>query len=106
MNKQELMEKVKALMASEEFKAKLEAANDLDEMEAAFQAEGIAVTGAELDSLTANRDGEELSEESLDEVAGGIHPIVGLAIIAFVGGSLLMGYIDGVKKKGKTCGWF
>ena len=27
------------------------------------------------------------------------------AAIIFIGGSILMGYIDGVKKKGKSCGW-
>lgn len=104
MNKQELMEKVKALMENEAFKAKLEAANDLDEMAAVFQAEDINVTGADMETIAANIQGaDELTEENLDAVAGGVAPIVALGIIAFVGGSLLLGYIDGVKKKAKTC---
>lgn len=104
MNKQELMEKVKALMENEAFKAKLEAANDLDEMATVFQAEGINVTGADMETIAANIQGaDELTEENLDAVAGGISAIVALGIIAFVGGSLLLGYIDGVKKKAKSC---
>lgn len=104
MNKQELMEKVKALMENEAFKAKLEASNDLDEMAAVFQAEGINVTGADMETIAASIQGtDELSEENLDAVAGGVAPIVALGIIAFVGGSLLLGYIDGVKKKAKSC---
>lgn len=104
MNKQELMEKVKTLMENEAFKAKLEAANDLDEMAAVFQAEGINVTGADMETIAANiQSADELTEENLDAVAGGMAPIIALGIIAFVGGSLLLGYIDGVKKKAKTC---
>lgn len=104
MNKQELMDKVKMLMENETFKAKLEEANDLDEMAAVFQAEGINVTGADMETIAANIQGtDELTEENLDAVAGGMAPIVALGIIAFVGGSLLLGYIDGVKKKAKSC---
>lgn len=104
MNKQKLMEKVKSLMENEAFKAKLEAANDLDEMAAYFQAEGIDITGADMETIAANIQGDdELTEEKLDAVAGGLPPIVALGIIAFVGGSLLLGYIDGVKKKANSC---
>lgn len=106
MNKQELMEKVKALMENEAFKAKLEASNDLDEMATAFQVEGINITGADLDVIAAKiQDNVELTEDSLDEVAGGfgIGAIATLAIIGFVGGSLLLGYIDGVRNKAASC---
>lgn len=102
MNKQELMDKVKTLMENDTFTAKLAAANDLDEMAAAFQAEGIDVTGAELEAVVANkRSNVELGEEDLSQVSGG--GFGAAALIVFIGGSLLWGYIDGVKKKVKAC---
>lgn len=104
MNKQELMEKVQALMENEAFTAKLAAANDLDEMAAVFQAEGIEITGADLEAASEKKQANvELGEDDLDQVAGG--GWLAAAAIIFIGGSILMGYIDGVKKKGKSCGW-
>ena len=104
MNKQELMEKVKALMENEAFTDKLATANNLDEMAAMFQAEGIHVTGADLEAVSEKKQSNaELSEDALDQVAGG--GWIAAAIIVFVGGSLLLGYIDGVKSRAKTCGW-
>lgn len=104
MNKQEVMEKVQALMQDEQFKAKLAAAEDLDAMAALFCDEGIQVTGADLEAAMEQQDGE-LSEESLENVAGGfaISGLIAAGVILFVGGSILWGYIDGVRIKYKKC---
>jgi len=104
MNRQEIAEKVKELMDNEQFTKKLANSENLDEMAALFQEEGIDVTGADLEaaSETSVVSGE-LSETDLEDVSGGIAPIVVAGIIVFVGGSLLLGYIDGVKKKYKSC---
>ena len=105
MNKQELMEKVKSLMQDEQFKAKLSDADDLDSVAALFRAEGIQVTGADLESAMDNQQTDgELNEEALDNVAGGFGGILAAACIIFIGGSILWGYLDGVKKKAKKCG--
>ncbi len=103
MNKQEMIEKVRALMQDEQFKAKLSEAEDLEAMAALFRNEGFEITGADLEAAVEQSNGE-LSEENLENVAGG--DILGAAVIFFIGGSILLGYIDGVKKKGKKCGWF
>ena len=109
MNNQEIMEKVKQLMQDEQFKVKLSNAENLDEMAAHFQSEGIQVTGADLEAAIENQSmGEELTEESLENVAGGFS-LSGLAlagVVVFIGGSVLLGYIDGAKKKAKKCGWY
>ena len=105
MNKQEIMEKVQALMQNEEFKAKLANADSLDEMASYFQNEGIQVTGAELEAAyNCAKEDDELSEESLENVAGG--GLLAAACVIFIGGSILLGYIDGVKAKGKKKGWW
>ena len=108
MNKQEIIEKVQELMKDDQFKAKLANAESLDGMAALFQEEGIQVTGADLEAAIANHsDEEELSEEKLDNVSGGlIGGLIAAGCIIFAGGSLLMGYIDGVNKKAKSCKWY
>ena len=106
MNKQEIIEKVQALMQDEQFKAKLANAEDLDGMAALFQEEGIQVTGSELEAVLENQQKNvELSEENLEVVSGGGGLIAAGAII-FAGGSILLGYVDGVRKKAKKCKWY
>ena len=109
MNKQEIIEKVKQLMQDEQFKSKLSDAENLDEMAVLFQNEGIQVTGADLEAALENQlTSEELTEESLENVAGGF-AFSGLLVagcILFIGGSVVHGYIDGVKKKAKKCGLY
>ncbi len=108
MNKQELIAKVQSLMQDEQFKAKLADAEDLDAMAALFRNEGIQVSGADLEAALEQHNGDELSEESLEDVAGGfaISGLIAAGCIIFIGGSILLGYIDGVKKKAKKCGWY
>ncbi len=107
MNNQEIVAKVQALMQDEQFKEKLANAESLDEMAGFFRDEGIEVTGADLEAaLEASKNGEELSEESLENVAGGFSGILAAGAIIFIGGSILLGYIDGVKAKGKKKGWW
>ena len=103
MNKNEITEKVQALMQDEQFKAKLAAAESMDDIAALFCAEGIQVTGAELDAVVEQNSDGELSEANLENVAGG--GFLAAACVVFIGGSLLLGYIDGVKKKARSCGW-
>ena len=106
MNKQELITTVQNLMQDDTFKAKLEKADDLDAMAALFQAEGIQVTGADLYAAAEKYDEKgELQEQDLENVAGGfaISGLIGAAIILFIGGSILWGYIDGVRIKWKKC---
>lgn len=105
MNKQEIMDKVQALMQDEQFKTKLANAESMDDMAALFCNEGIQVTGAELEEAVSQQDGDELSEDSLENVAGGfaVSGLIAAGCIIFVGGSILLGYIDGVKKKYKSC---
>lgn len=104
MTKQEITEKVQKLMEDEQFKVKLANAQDLDEMAALFQSEGIQVTGSDLEAAAMmSQDDEELDEEKLESVAGGLAPIIVAGIIIFVGGSLILGYVDGIKQRAKKC---
>lgn len=106
MEKQQIIEKVKTLMQDEMFKQKLAEANSFDEMATAFQNEGFQVTGAELEeAYESQQKGEEISEKDLENVAGGFTftGIIIAGVIVFAGGSILLGYIDGVKKKAKEC---
>lgn len=108
MNKQEIIERVQNLFEDDQFKAKLANAESLDEMAALFQEEGIQVTGADLEAaLSKQQDVGELSEENLENVSGGlIGGLLAAGAILFVGGSLILGYVDGVKKKAKKCGLY
>lgn len=106
MNKQEVIEKVTALMKDDQFKSKLSQSESLDEMAAIFQNEGIQVTGDDLKTAYENyQKGEELTDESLESVAGGfaISSLFAAGCILFAGGSMILGYVDGVYKKVKTC---
>ncbi len=105
MNLQEIKEKVEQLMQDEQFKAKLSNIEDLDEMAALFQNEGIQVTGADLEAALENQStSEELSEESLENVAGGFATGLLIAGIIIGGIGILQGYVDGLKKRLKKCG--
>lgn len=105
MNLQEIKEKVEQLMQDEQFKAKLSNIEDLDEMAALFQNEGIQVTGADLEAALENQStSEELSEESLENVAGGFPAAFAIAGIIIVGVGLAQGIWDGAKKRLKKCG--
>lgn len=105
MNKQETIEKVKELMQDDQFKAKLSEVESFDEMATLFSNEGIPVTGADLEAAIDQQNGDELSEEDLNNVAGGIaiSGLIAAGIIVFVAGSFIWGYVDGVKKKLKKC---
>ena len=77
-------------------KALVEADGNFDEAVKVLREKGQAAS----EKKQAN---VELGEDDLDQVAGG--GWLAAAAIIFIGGSILMGYIDGVKKKGKSCGW-
>ncbi len=71
MNRNEMAEKLSALMQDESFQGKLENAEDLDEVAACFRAEGIQITAEEL-ATAMNRAGcGELNEDELENVSGG-----------------------------------
>jgi len=64
-------EKIQKLMENEAFVAELETVKTMEEAVALFAREGVTVTEAELNEWLSGSESETLSEEDLDEVAGG-----------------------------------
>lgn len=96
MNEKELLEQLKNDPAFIEEIRKAEGAEEIAKL---FMAKGIEVTAAQIESLL-QEDGEgELSEEDLDNVAGGITEIlVGIGVLLFLAG-LAKGARCNTKKK-------
>lgn len=100
---------VKEVMADEEFVAKISAMEDPAEVQSAFAAKGINFTIEQINQiaeLVANSQGDELSEDALEAVSGGI-----LAEITIVAGVIALGancmaeYNKARKEQGKSTIW-
>jgi len=63
--------KIRNLMENEAFVAELETVKTMEEAVALFAREGVTVTEAELNAWLSAPESETLSEDDLDEVAGG-----------------------------------
>lgn len=59
------------VMKNSEAKDKLEKAGDVHEAVSILGEYGVEITASELEDLAKKGNGEELSEENLDQVAGG-----------------------------------
>ena len=55
----------------EEFEEAIEKANTVEEVIALYKSQGIDVTEDELKEIAGPEDGDELTEEALEDVAGG-----------------------------------
>lgn len=80
MNK---IEKIKELMNNAEFVAKITAMEEPEEVQNAFAEQGIEFTLEQINQIAEmaiNNDAEELNEDALDAVAGGI--LAEIAIVA------------------------
>ena len=102
MNRNEMAEKVSALLQDESFKGKLENAEDLDEVAASFRAEGIQVTAEELATAMDQTADGELNEDELENVSGGGVPLAILIAfkLGYLCGKLLLKYKDSLRKQG------
>ncbi|MCI6434021.1 MAG: hypothetical protein MR828_04520 [Clostridiales bacterium] len=63
--------KLAEVMNDVEANEKLECASGIEEITAILNEYGVEITAAELEEIVVKSSGEELSLESLDEVAGG-----------------------------------
>jgi predicted ribosomally synthesized peptide with nif11-like leader len=72
----EMMKKVEELSQNEEFKARIAQLESAEEIVAAFRAEGVEVTAEDLQAALAAQQSGELGEGSLDDVSGGLSPIL------------------------------
>jgi predicted ribosomally synthesized peptide with nif11-like leader len=76
MNQNEMQKKIEELMANTEFTDKLSQCETCDEIAVLFGTEGIEVSGEELETamerVAAQNENGELSEENLEQVAGGV----------------------------------
>ncbi len=94
-------EKVKSLMADEAFVNKLLEMETPEEVCAAFEKEGITVTADEISKVkekleSAGAEGE-LSEDSLEEVAGGV--LIATAIYYGVGALIGIGIGEKITRR-------
>lgn len=91
----EIQTKVNELLSNQEFVDKLKDMETIDDIAEAFTAEGVEVTADELEKAAADAEsGNELDENALEAVSGGVLPfIAGPAI--FLGLTALGIYIGG-----------
>lgn len=82
----EQMKVIEQLKEDKEFLAKLGACKDEAEAQAVFASKGIQVSQEELKAILSGEDSEELGEEQLDAVAGGIGIVAGIAALCFLAG--------------------
>ena len=96
MNEKELLEQLKNDPA---FIEEIRNAEGAEEIAKLFMAKGIEVTAAQIESLF-QEDGE-LSEDDLDNVAGGVvtELLIGVGIILFISGVLKGARCNTKKKK-------
>jgi predicted ribosomally synthesized peptide with nif11-like leader len=88
MNQNEMQKQIKKLLETPEFSDKLSQCETYDEIATLFSNEGIEVTGDELESamaqVSAQSENGELSEESMEQVAGGFLSVASAALIATI----------------------
>ncbi len=99
----ERMVLIEKAMESEEFTEKVAMCNSAEELRSVFSGAGIELSIDEVEGLVANvkerlAGGEELSEEALEGVSGGIG-FVGALVI--VGGAYVAGRLYGAYAKKK-----
>lgn len=74
-----MMEKLNALFADETFAEEMKNLNTVDELRAVIASKGIELTEAELEELLEDcmkhADEEELTDEQMENTAGGIGPV-------------------------------
>lgn len=87
------IEKLEALKNDQEFVKKLSMAENDEEIQKLLDGQGIHLTLEEL--KTARSEGGELSEEALENVAGGFGELIAGAVII----SALIGFYRGVRCK-------
>ena len=101
------VEKIRELLADPAFAEEIKNCEKIEDFQAAFQRNGVEMTLQETDSVllqVATANGEELSDEQLEQVAGGF--ITGALII---GGAYVVCYAVGwaigryIKKKSGVC---
>jgi predicted ribosomally synthesized peptide with nif11-like leader len=69
----EMMKKVEELSQNEEFKTRIAQMESVEEVAAAFQAEGVKVTAEDLQTAAAAQQSGELNEGALENVSGGLN---------------------------------
>ena len=107
MNMNELTAKFETASADKEFLKMLFEQDTPEKIQAAFATKGIELTLDEVKevittvlSQAEQANGEALDEASLDQVSGGIAPIIGFGIaVALAGGGIAIGW----KLAGKKC---
>lgn len=94
----EVMNKIEELKHDPVFAEKIQKAESLSEVAKLFSDEGVKVTEAELQA-EAEKDNDELNEDALDSVTGGVGVVAVVKVVAgaYVAYKLLRGYIDGIK---------
>lgn len=89
-------EKIKALYNDKDFTEKLSLAKSFDEAAALFASHGVVISAQELADIAKEalaKDGDDLSEEMLDQVSGGgFLTAVGLLVGGYVVGRLIEKY--------------
>lgn len=102
------VEKIRELLADPAFGEEIKDLQELEEFQAAFRRHGVEMTLQETDSVllqAAASNGEDLTEEQLEQVAGGF-AVTGALLI---GGGILLCYGVGwavgryIKKKTGVC---
>ena len=76
--------KLENLQNDKEFMDKLAEANDVESIKALLAAKGIEMSDEEIKEALDRSDGGELSENDLENVAGGFSVLGGIAILAFL----------------------
>jgi predicted ribosomally synthesized peptide with nif11-like leader len=94
MNENEKAAKLKEIFADKEFVEKTMAMETAEEVQSAVKEKGVDISIAEIESVKAelanhvsNPDSEEVSDEQLENVAGGF------AISALIGGLIISGAV-------------
>lgn len=80
------MKVIEQLKEDKEFLAKLGAVKDEAEAQAVFASKGIQVSQEELKAILNGDSSEELGEDQLEAVAGGMGIAMGIAALCFLAG--------------------
>lgn len=80
------MKIIEQLKEDKEFLAKLGAVKDEAEAQAVFASKGIQVSQEELKAILNGDSSEELGEDQLEAVAGGMGIAMGIAALCFLAG--------------------
>ena len=82
-----MKEKITALLQDKAFTEKLTSAESADDVSALFKAEGVELTPADIMTIKSRleaKESGELSEDDLENVAGGVMDLIDDALNAFV----------------------